>query len=123
MKEKEKVTCLPGNQLLPKYNSNFSFTAKASFKYKSRFDQCGLIIYIDCDNWFKESIEFEDKNFSRLGRVVTNNGYSDWSTTDILPKTEIWYRLSRRGPDFLIEFSLDGLEFNQMRVFHLHSLG
>ncbi|MBF4217623.1 DUF1349 domain-containing protein, partial [Vibrio anguillarum] len=58
-----------------------------------------------------------------LGSVVTNLGYSDWATTDIpLPK-EIWYRLSRRGPDFLIESSFDGLVFNQMRIFHLHQLG
>ena len=109
--------------LLMKSDANFSFTTKVSFNYKNRFDQCGLIIYIDSDNWFKASIEFEDKNFSRLGSVVTNNGYSDWATTDISTKIEIWYRLSRRGPDFLIEFSPDGLEFNQMRIFHLHCLG
>jgi len=36
---------------------------------------------------------------------------------------EIWYRLSRRGPDFLIESSLDGVAFKQMRIFHLHKLG
>ena len=37
--------------------------------------------------------------------------------------TAIWYRLSRRGPDFLIESSPDGQTFRQMRVFHLHRLG
>ena len=109
--------------LLLKSDLNFSFTTKVSFNYSGRFDQCGMIIYVDSDNWFKASIEFEDKNFSRLGSVVTNHGYSDWATTDISTKTEVWYRLSRRGPDFLIEFSLDGLEFNQMRIFHLHCLG
>jgi hypothetical protein len=35
----------------------------------------------------------------------------------------MWYRLSRRGPDFLIEASPTGKDFKQMRVFHLHSLG
>lgn len=109
--------------LLIKSDTNFSFTTKVSFIYKNRFDQSGVIIYIDSDNWFKASIEFENKNFSRLGSVVTNNGYSDWATTDISTKTEVWYRLSRRGPDFLIEYSTDGLEFNQMRIFHLHCLG
>lgn len=109
--------------LLMNSNDNFSFTVKASFEYQSRFDQCGLIIYIDSDNWFKASVEYENKSFSRLGSVVTNNGYSDWATTDISSKTEIWCRLSRRGPDFLIEFSSDGLEFKQMRIFHLHCLG
>ncbi|WP_172779229.1 DUF1349 domain-containing protein [Vibrio cholerae] len=109
--------------LLIDSKDNFRFTAKVSFAYQQLFDQCGLIVYIDNENWFKASIEYENQSFSRLGSVVTNLGYSDWATTDIpLPK-EIWYRLSRRGPDFLIESSFDGLVFNQMRIFHLHQLG
>ena len=102
---------------------NFSFTTKASFGYRARFEQCGLIIYLDIDNWFKASIEYENENISRLGSVVTNNGYSDWATTDIPTTTAMWYRLSRRGPDFLIESSPNGMDFKQMRIFHLHCLG
>lgn len=109
--------------LLLSSKSNFTFTAKINFEYKGRFDQCGLIIYDDSDHWFKASIEYENANISRLGSVVTNCGYSDWSTTDIATKKFIWYRLSRRGSDFLIESSEDGLLFRQMRIFHLHNLG
>ncbi|MBV6623318.1 MAG: DUF1349 domain-containing protein [Rivularia sp. (in: Bacteria)] len=109
--------------VLVENRSNFSFTVQASFEYQVKFDQCGLIIYINSDNWFKASIEFETENFSRLGSVVTNYGYSDWATTDIPTTTTIWYRLNRRGPDFLIETSLDGINFKQMRIFHLHYLG
>jgi regulation of enolase protein 1 (concanavalin A-like superfamily) len=82
-----------------------------------------VIIYLDSNNWFKASIEYENCLFARLGSVVTNNGYSDWAKTDIQLPREIWYRLSRRGPDFLIESSLGGVEFKQMRIFHLHALG
>ncbi len=109
--------------LLVESEVNFSFTAKVSFEYQTRFDQCGLIIYIDSDNWFKASIEHENKEFSRLGSVVTNLGYSDWATTDIVSTNEMWYRLNRRGADFLIESSLNGTDFQQMRIFHLHCLG
>ncbi len=104
-------------------DDNFTFTTKVEFEYKNQFDQCGLIIFIDSDNWFKSSIEFENEKFSRLGSVVTNSGYSDWATSDITLPPEIWYRLSRRGPDFLIEYSLDGSDYKQMRIFHLHALG
>jgi len=104
-------------------DDNFTFTAKVSFNYQTRFDQCGLIIYLDSENWFKASIEYENDAFSRLGSVVTNLGYSDWATSDITLPAEMWYRLSRRGPDFLIESSLDGISFKQMRIFHLHKLG
>ena len=109
--------------LLVEREKNFAFQARVSFEYKSRFDQCGVIIYIDSENWFKASIEYENEEFSRLGSVVTNLGYSDWATTDVSTRTEIWYRLSRRGPDFLIEYSNDGDSFQQMRIFHLHALG
>ena len=109
--------------LLLESRVNFTFTARVSFKYKTRFDQCGLVIYFDSDNWFKASVEHENLNVSRLGTVVTNHGYSDWATTDILPTSKMWFRLHRRGPDFLIESSTDGREFQQMRIFHLHFLG
>jgi uncharacterized protein len=109
--------------LLLESSQNFSFTSRASFDYKTRFDQCGLIIYLDSENWFKASIEYENESFSRLGSVVTNLGYSDWATTDIPTTTSMWYRLSRRGPDFLIESSGNGRDFKQMRIFHLHVLG
>ena len=103
---------------------DFSYSFSTRFKPKKLFDQCGVIIYQDQDNWFKGSIEFHTPSFSRLGSVVTNDGYSDWATTDIQPPDEIhmFYRLSRRGKDFLLENSEDGVNFSQMRIFHLHKL-
>lgn len=102
---------------------NFTFTVRAKFDYQAQFDQCGLVIYLDSQNWFKASIEAENETLSRLGSVVTNHGYSDWATTDITPTSVMWYRLHRRGPDFLVESSSDGENFHQMRIFHLHVLG
>jgi len=32
----------------------------------------------------------------------------------------MWYRISRRGPDYLIEASFDGARWLQLRVAHLH---
>ena len=108
--------------LLFSSSENFSFSTRISFAYKTLFDQCGLIIYLDSANWFKASIEYENEEVSRLGSVVTNKGYSDWATTDIETPMRAWYRLNRRGPDFLIESSMDGITFKQMRIFHLHCL-
>jgi regulation of enolase protein 1 (concanavalin A-like superfamily) len=109
--------------LLLESTQNFTLTVRATFQYRGLFDQCGVIIYLDSENWFKASIEFENERFARLGSVVTNRGYSDWATTDISTPGCMWYRLSRRGPDFLIEASPTGSNFAQMRVFHLQTLG
>ena len=98
----------------------FSFTVKTSFDSKHRFDQCGVVMYLDSENWLKGSIEYENEEFQHLGSVVTNLGYSDWATTEIPASVKsMWYRLSRREDDYCIECSEDGKRFRQMRVCHL----
>lgn len=99
---------------------HFSFVVKTIFDSAHRFDQCGVIIYQDSDNWFKASVEYENNEYQRLGSVVTNHGYSDWATCDIASDCkEMYYRLSRRESDYCIENSYDGVLFKQMRIFHL----
>ena len=98
----------------------FSFVVKTEFESKKRFDQCGIVMYLDSENWLKSSIEFENDKFQHLGSVVTNNGYSDWATVEIDSSIKsMWYRLSRRESDYLIECSEDGITFKQMRVCHM----
>jgi len=101
----------------------FSFVVKTDFSASHRrFDQCGVVLYLDSDNWLKGSIEYENEQFQRLGSVVTNGGYSDWATTDIPADVKsMWYRLSRRKSDYCIECSYDGVTFRQMRICHLHA--
>jgi hypothetical protein len=99
----------------------FSFTVKTQFASKHRFDQCGVVMYLDSENWLKGSVEFENEDFQHLGSVVTNHGYSDWATTAIDASIKsMWYRLSRREDDFCIECSQDGLNFSQMRICHIY---
>jgi regulation of enolase protein 1 (concanavalin A-like superfamily) len=98
----------------------FSFVVKTNFDSKKRFDQCGIVMYLDSDNWLKASIEFENDKFQHLGSVVTNHGYSDWATTEIDASIKsMWYRFSRRDDDYCIECSSDGVTFKQMRICHM----
>ena len=101
----------------------FSFVVKTGFtQCHQRFDQCGIVIYLDSENWLKGSVEFENEEFQHLGSVATNNGYSDWATTAISAEVKtMWYRLSRREDDFCIECSTDGINFSQMRVCHMYA--
>lgn len=99
----------------------FSFVVKTDFTGSAhRFDQCGVVMYLDSENWLKASVEYENGEFQHLGSVVTNNGYSDWATTEIPGDVKsMWYRLSRREDDYRIECSDDGVRFRQMRVCHM----
>ena len=99
----------------------FSFIVKTDFtESHHRFDQCGIVMYLDSDNWLKASVEYENEEFGHLGSVVTNLGYSDWATTAVPSDVKVmWYRFSRREDDYCIECSRDGETFTQMRVCHM----
>ena len=102
----------------------FSFTVKTEFDSHCRYDQCGVVMYLDSENWLKASIEYETEEFQHLGSVVTNLGYSDWATTEIPADVKaMWYRFSRREDDYCIECSEDGRHFSQMRICHMHKGG
>ena len=39
----------------------FSFVAKADFSDSGhRFDQCGIVMYLNSENWLKASVEYEN---------------------------------------------------------------
>ena len=101
----------------------FSFVVKTDFNTKVRYDQSGIIMYLDSENWIKASMEFENDKIQRLGCVVTNSGYSDWSSCDVDASIKsVWFRLSRREDDFCIENSFDGINFKQMRICHMFNV-
>lgn len=99
---------------------DFTFSAVAAFDMKNLFDQCGIILYHDSENWLKASLEYQDPQKGTLGSVVTSLGYSDWASTEIPLTDSISYRLSRRGQDFYIEYAVGGGAFKQMRILHMH---
>ena len=99
----------------------FSFIVKTNFNQSHhRFDQCGIVMYLDEENWLKASVEYENEEYQHLGSVVTNHGYSDWATTEISADIKsMWYRLSRRESDYRIESSKNGMYWQQMRICHM----
>ena len=99
----------------------FSFVVRTDFAGSGhRFDQCGIVMHLDSENWLKASVEYENETFQHLGSVVTNHGYSDWATTAIPASVkQMWYRFSRREDDYCVECSEDGVSFTQMRVCHM----
>ncbi len=53
----------------------FSFIVKTDFTDSHhRFDQCGIVMYLDSENWLKASVEYENEEYQHLGSVVTNHG-------------------------------------------------
>lgn len=100
---------------------DFEMYAAVSFDGKHRYDQAGLCVRLDEDNWIKTSAEYETEKFSHLGAVVTNLGYSDWSTQEIPADIKrLEYKIVRKGQDFEVYARFGGKDFQQIRIAHLH---
>lgn len=109
-----------GHFLYTETNKNFRITTKVKTLPKSKYDQAGLMIRLSKDIWIKTSLEYIPNGLSKLGAVVTNLGYSDWSTQYIDYKCEyLYFRISRIGQNGYVDFSLNGEEWNQIRIAHL----
>jgi len=110
-----------GHCLLASQPGDFCLMTQVEFRPKELYDQCGLMVRGDRENWIKVSTEYDGGERSRLGSVVTNLGYSDWATQDVpSSQQQMAYRVSKNGSDFLLESSFDGQGWAQLRIAHLH---
>ena len=73
------------------YGGEFEAKVKVSGDYKVRFDQAGLMIRIDKENWLKAGIEYVDGKYN-LSCVVTHHT-SDWSVISLdNPVDFVWIK-------------------------------
>jgi len=92
----------------------FEVKVKISGEYKVRFDQAGLMIRIDAENYIKTGIEYVDGKYN-LSAVVTHKT-SDWSVIQLdKPVDYIWIKAVRRLDAVEIFYSFDDKEYVMMR--------
>lgn len=92
----------------------FEVKVKISGDYKVRFDQAGLMLRIDKENYIKTGIEFVDGKYN-LSAVVTHHT-SDWSVITLdRPVPYIWIKAVRRLDAVEIFYSFDDKEYTMMR--------
>ncbi|MDE7473082.1 MAG: DUF1349 domain-containing protein [Muribaculaceae bacterium] len=96
------------------YGGEFEAKVKISGDYKVRFDQAGMMIRIDHENYIKTGIEFVDGKYN-LSAVVTHHT-SDWSVIQLdRPVEYIWIKAVRRLDAIEIFYSFDDKEYTLMR--------
>ena len=114
-----------GHFLYLKVAGDFSVTTRVRFHPAHLYDQAGLMVRVGPSCWIKTSVEYESKGPCKLGAVVTNGGYSDWSLQDF-PRVQkqVRLRIRRAGQDFLVEWGRGaGRAWELLRVAHLHQGG
>lgn len=96
------------------YGGEFEAKVKVAGEYRARFDQAGLMLRIDAENYLKAGIEYVDGRFN-LSVVVTHRT-SDWS---VIPLREavpfVWIKAVRRLDAVEVFYSFDDEEYTLMR--------
>ena len=96
----------------------FEVKVKISGDYKVRFDQAGLMLRTDKENYIKAGIEFVDGKYN-ISCVVTHHT-SDWSVITLDKAIDhIWIKAVRRLDAVEIFYSFDDKNYTMMRNCHL----
>lgn len=92
----------------------FEAKVKISADYTARFDQSGIMLRIDHENYIKAGIEFVDGKYN-LSAVVTHKT-SDWSVITLeQPVKYVWIKAVRRRDAIEIFYSFDDKNYTMMR--------
>lgn len=100
------------------YGGEFEVKVKLTGEYKVRFDQMGLMLRTDHENWIKAGIEYVDGKFN-ISAVVTHKT-SDWSVIalDNTPPY-IWIKAVRRLDAVELFYSFDDKTYTMIRNAYL----
>ena len=100
------------------YGGEFEVKVKITGEYKARFDQMGLMLRIDHENYIKAGIEFVDGKYN-LSAVVTHKT-SDWSVIPLDKSPSfVWIKAIRRLDAVEIFYSFDDKTYTMMRNAYL----
>lgn len=92
----------------------FEVKVKVSGDYKVRFDQAGLMLRLDHENYIKAGIEYVDGKYN-LSTVVTHHT-SDWSVIALdKPVPYVWIKAVRRLDAVEVFYSFDDEHYTMMR--------
>jgi len=93
---------------------DFTFQARVNGQYAALYDQAGLMVRLDAENWMKCGTEFFDGR--RHADVVFTRDFSDWSTMpDLSDTTAIWWRAVRKKDSIETLCSLAVQKFTSVR--------
>ncbi len=110
-----------GHFLFAEFTGDFTISTKVRFHPVHQYDQAGLMVRAGPSCWIKTSVEYEPAGPARLGVVVTNHGFSDWSVQDFPRETRaVCLRIRKEASDFIVEFAAnEHAHWHLMRIAHL----
>ena len=97
-----------GHALVKEFPNESAVEVSFILDYTEQFDQAGIFITADSENWIKAGVEFCD-GFPQVGAVVTQTN-SDWSVAPVAEwmNKEVTIRVSRSGDAVTVRAGING---------------
>ncbi|HEV8024135.1 MAG TPA: DUF1349 domain-containing protein [Candidatus Nanopelagicales bacterium] len=110
-----------GHALLTEFPPNSAMEVEFSAEWIHEFDQAGLLLHADKENWVKAGVEFADGVLG-LGAVVTD-GKSDWSVGHVPEwrNSRIRVRVSRSSDAITVRACVPGEPWRLVRLAPINS--
>lgn len=96
---------------------DFNLQSRVTGEYADLYDQAGLMVRVDSQNWMKCGIELVDG--VEHASVVVTRDFSDWSTVGGISSKTTWWRVVRKGDSLESLYSLDGKAYTSIRLGYL----
>lgn len=96
---------------------DFVLESRVTGQYTDLYDQAGLMVRVDSENWMKCGIELVDG--VEHASVVMTRDFSDWSTVGGITTKTTWWRVVRKGDSLESLYSLDGKAYTSIRLGYL----
>jgi regulation of enolase protein 1 (concanavalin A-like superfamily) len=107
-----------GHFLYASVSGDFTFEARISGEFSAQYDQAGLMIRLDAENWMKCGTEVVDG--VRHASVVFTRDYSDWSAIKgVTGDGPVWWRAVRKAESLETLYSVDGKTYTSIRLGYL----
>lgn len=99
-------------------SGSFAFEARINGQYATLYDQAGLMVRVDAENWVKCGTEFVDG--VRHASVVFTREFSDWSSmNDLSQNGPVWWKVVRTRDALEALCSVDGEKYSSIRQGYL----
>jgi regulation of enolase protein 1 (concanavalin A-like superfamily) len=107
-----------GHFFFQEIRGDFALTLRIDGRYTDLYDQAGLMLRVDAENWIKTGIEFFD-GCQHASAVVTRE-FSDWSVVRLEGRpASLWLRVTRKAETVEVSYSLDGQAYILLRLAYL----
>ncbi len=99
---------------------DFVFKTKVELEFKNTYDAAALLVYENENVWAKLALENSDLPCRKPAVVsVVTNRISDDCNGPVMDGNSVWFQISRVDDCFAFHYSVDGKEYQMVRVFTL----